>query len=545
MEHRILHLEKQLEALDSFPSGLDLMERSKSGHQGGSSSVEDMWQMMKMKRRLELNEEGVCKAMMVLQDIMLEVNTLKQSQREVQDQIQKVAETAELETRQRLEQSHSAANTEWDKQAIQIELGLLNTQIKELEEKFDVFHETLARRPETKVVQTSRNSQPSDYDISPMSAPIPSTELSQPDEYMMDYSQRTGQEDDPDFTVETPHGMTNILEIGESGQEYEGDLVHAHPGAPLPLNSGINSSMTSLDSSDAPGSPVVTPALPFGATSKELAMLYRRMDALERDKADRTELRILQDNTDDLAMALQDLQDKMSNVNREIRGLSEGPDMLGRLQGATDLTGTSQRSDQRMGETNLSATMQDIEQELKELRKRQRQEEAMEQSATDKPLYLQGHDGELIGNIQKTMARLQEDCEHLTRTTGSLLQDLDQKQRHIDVLYQKVENLDKNKVHREEADKRTMESKVSHTHFGATIEELSRNIQGVMGKVSAQERDWQRLWEKTNVEMQNKLDRMELEPLKNILEQCWRDLRHQLQENPPQYEADEAAGVRK
>lgn len=86
---------------------------------------------------------------------------------------------------------------------------------------------------------------------------------------------------------------------------------------------------------------------------------------------------------------------------------------------------------------------------------------------------------------------------------------------------------------------------MSRALFDATTEHLSRMIQELLGKVGAQEQDWQRLLEKINVEMQNKLDRVELEPLKNILEQCWRDLRRQLQEHPPQYEADGAAGIRK
>ncbi|KAG9473694.1 hypothetical protein GDO78_004152 [Eleutherodactylus coqui] len=151
------------------------------------------------------------------------------------------------------------------------------------------------------------------------------------------------------------------------------------------------------------------------------------------------------------------------------------------------------------------------------------------------------------------MSQLQEECEQLTRTTGSLIQDHEQKQRHIDILYQTVGNLDMKKLDKEiiglqfdaKADKRILESKVSRTHFDATTEHLSRMVQELLGKVNAQEQDWQRLLEKINAEMQNKLDRIELEPLKNILEQCWRDLRRQLQEHPPQYEADKAAGIRK
>ncbi|XP_075701303.1 glutamine-rich protein 2 isoform X2 [Rhinoderma darwinii] len=469
-ERRILHME----ALNNSTSALDLIERSRSGQQGGSS-LEDVWQVMQLKRRLE--------AMTVLQDLMLEVNTLKESQHEVQDQIRKVTETAGLDA------------------------------------------------------QTSITSQPSDNDISPMSEPIQGTDLSQPDEPLLDTSQtKRSQAKGPAVPVNTPHvtqdGMTaSTLEdsqMEKSGLQHEGDLTHSHPGAPVPENTGINPSMTSMDCTPAPGPPGVNLAHPTGATSREQAMLYIRLDALERDKADRTELGLLQRNTDDLDLMLHDLEEKMINLNRQMHDLRGDRDK----RRAMDTTETSHYGDQKLEETsqisqqlcNLRATIQDIENELKKLGKRHKQEKVtMEPS-----MNLQDQDAEWIGHIQKTMLQLQEECERLTRVTGSLIQDHEQKQLHID-----------------EADRRSLESKVSRTHFDAATEHLNHMIQELLGKVSAQEQDWQRLLEKMNVEMQNKLDRMEIEPLKNILEQCWRDLRRQLQEYPPQYEADEAAGIRR
>ncbi|XP_056405818.1 glutamine-rich protein 2 isoform X2 [Hyla sarda] len=500
MEGRLLQVEQQLEALNYFPSGAELIEMSKSGQQGGSSTLRDVWQMMQLKRRLEVNEEGVCKAMSVLQDLMSEVNTLKESHRDVQDQIQK--ETAGL---------------------------------KEVEEKMEIFNESLTKCPGIKA-----------GDSSPVSEPTQDT-----DGHVLDVSQTTlpltqgsNQAKDSALSVEAPYVtmdrmVADILQdaqMEESEQAYERELTHAHPGAPVPHNTGTNCSVSCMNV--APGTPEINPSLLPASTSQELAMLYTRVDALERDKADRTELGLLQKNADNTAMKLSRLNRETQNTDRRLK----------------DLTGLSHHSDQTLEVTSLSATIQDIEKDLSEQRKRQKQEEATkEQSVDDKLIYQQDQDAELFGHIKKTTLRLQEECEQLSKTIGSLIQDHELKQQHIDILYQTVENLDKNKVDKEptgleidvKADKRALESKVSRTLFDATTEHLSGMIQDLLCKVGAQEQDWQRLLQKINVEMENKLDRIELEPLKGILEQCWTDLQRQLQQHPPQYEADEAAGIRK
>lgn len=130
-----------------------------------------------------------------------------------------------------------------------------------------------------------------------MSEPIQGTELSQPNGHLLGTSQTTqsrtqgsNQLEESALPMETPHvtpdGMTvSTLEdtqMGVSGQQHERDLTHAHPGAPVPQNTGINPSMTSINTTAISGSPGV---------------LYTRVDTLEKVKADRTELGLLQRNT--------------------------------------------------------------------------------------------------------------------------------------------------------------------------------------------------------------------------------------------------------
>ncbi|XP_040294748.1 glutamine-rich protein 2-like isoform X1 [Bufo bufo] len=609
--------------------------------------------------------------MTVLQDLMLEINTLKESQRGVQDQIQKLPDTAGVGN---LSQMQLKTETEKDIESLQTELELLKARLKILEDKLEVLYEILARRPEIQDAQMPYSLPPGDI-ISPMSGPAQVTEVSISNGTTLTTSQTTlsqtqgsSQAEESALPVGTTHGVKAGTLEDTPGQMHETDPTYLESS--MAQSTGINPSMTSMDTTLAPGSLEVTPVLPAGATSTEHAMLSTRVDALERDKADRAELGLLQINSDDLAKTVPDLQEKLNCLNKEMQDLRE--DRLEQLQRALDPILT-QQIDQKLEDTNqinqqlghLSATIQDIEKELKELRDRQEKEKAtMEQSVADTSLQLQDQlnmlrgilttmasssstllamsipkdsdsstpvstteaelparcampspdttttseerltcpactidigkkvsqlvsqyehlqkvvtdytsregdgkdlqvgrkasdpsiqDTEVIGYITNTMVQLQEECEQLTQTTRSLIQDHEQKQQHIDILYQAVGKLENKKADKEligleidvKADKSALERKVSRTQFDATTEHLSRMIQELLGKMSAQEQDWQRLLEKISLEMENKLNRIEIESVKNILEERWQDLRRQLQKHPPQYQADEAAGIRK
>uniref|UniRef100_A0A8C0WQ68 DUF4795 domain-containing protein n=1 Tax=Castor canadensis TaxID=51338 RepID=A0A8C0WQ68_CASCN len=166
---------------------------------------------------------------------------------------------------------------------------------------------------------------------------------------------------------------------------------------------------------------------------------------------------------------------------------------------------------------------------------------------------LQSQDEELLGHVQNAILQVQGDCEKLIITTSNLIEDHRQKQRDIDVLYQGIQKLEKEKVNREhlemeidvKADKSALASKVSRVQFDATTEQLNHMMQDLVAKMSGQEQDWQKVLDKLLAEMDSKLDRLELDPLKKMLEDRWKSLRQQLKERSPLYQADEAAAMRR
>ncbi|XP_016067860.1 PREDICTED: glutamine-rich protein 2 [Miniopterus natalensis] len=174
-------------------------------------------------------------------------------------------------------------------------------------------------------------------------------------------------------------------------------------------------------------------------------------------------------------------------------------------------------------------------------------------SRPSKKAKLQSQDEELLGHVQSSILQVQGDCEKLNIIAGNLIEDHRQKQKDIDVLYQGIEKLEKEKANRErlemeidvKADKSALASKVSRIQFDATTEQLNHMMQELVAKMSGQEQDWQKMLDRLLTEMDSKLDRLELDPVKQLLEDRWKSLRQQLKERSPLYQADEAACMRR
>ncbi|XP_059938136.1 glutamine-rich protein 2 [Mesoplodon densirostris] len=212
-------------------------------------------------------------------------------------------------------------------------------------------------------------------------------------------------------------------------------------------------------------------------------------------------------------------------------------------------------------------------------------------SRPSKKAKLQSQDEELLGHVQSAILQVQGDCEKLSITTGNLIEDHRQKQKDIEVLYQGLEKLEKEKANREhlemeinvKADKSALAAKVSRVQFDATTEQLNHMMQELVAKMSGQEEDWQKMLDRLLMEMDSKvrggrlqgpldgdnallsgrrrphllpqsspgphphpqLDRLELDPVKQSLEDRWKSLRLQLKECSPLYQADEAAAMRR
>uniref|UniRef100_A0A8C4SWG5 DUF4795 domain-containing protein n=1 Tax=Erpetoichthys calabaricus TaxID=27687 RepID=A0A8C4SWG5_ERPCA len=151
-------------------------------------------------------------------------------------------------------------------------------------------------------------------------------------------------------------------------------------------------------------------------------------------------------------------------------------------------------------------------------------------------------DAEFLGRIRRDIQQLQAECERLNMTGKHMMDERDQQEQRL------KKKADKVHVEMEidvKADKDALEGKVSRMQFDATTEQLNGMFQDLMSKISGQEQDWQKVVEKISNEMECKLNRIELEPVKRQLEERWNAIRKKLQETTVPYNSDDAAGIRK
>ncbi|KAK2493415.1 hypothetical protein MC885_012350 [Smutsia gigantea] len=166
---------------------------------------------------------------------------------------------------------------------------------------------------------------------------------------------------------------------------------------------------------------------------------------------------------------------------------------------------------------------------------------------------VQSQDEELLGHVQNAILQVQGNCEKLSVTTSSLIEDHRQRQKDIDALCRGLEKLEEEKASSEglamglgvKADKSALAAKVSRVQFDAATQRLTHMMRELAAKMSGQEQDRQKMLDQLLAEMDSKLDRLELDPVKQLLEERWESLRQQLGERSPFYQADEAAAVRR
>ncbi|XP_046530443.1 glutamine-rich protein 2 [Equus quagga] len=251
------------------------------------------------------------------------------------------------------------------------------------------------------------------------------------------------------------------------------------------------------------------------------------------------------------------LQNQLDKLRTIIESMLTSSSTLLSMSMAPHKTLTTLAPGQIDPEATCPACSLDLSHQVSTLVRRYEQLQDMVNNLTttrpSKKTKLQSQDEELLGHVQRAILQVQGDCEKLNITTSNLIEDHRQKQKDIDVLYQGLEKLEKEKANREnlemeidtKADKSALAAKVSRVQFDATTEQLNHMMQELVAKMSGQEQDWQKMLDKLLLEMDTKLDRLELDPVKQLLEDRWKSLRQQLKERSPLYQADEAAAMRR
>ncbi|XP_043087781.1 uncharacterized protein C16orf96 isoform X3 [Puntigrus tetrazona] len=462
-EERLRRMEEQMRALEALPSAAELVR--------SDTALGDMWTLMQLRGKAQANEDGVSKCMALIQDLLKEIQELKESRDD-----------------------------------LRLEVDALSDQLSQLNVK-ELADRILAMEQYCHQVEDLDNAT-KDLKDKMAQYPVPE-ELTQCVTWeVMQAALISERQKIQEGLQDTLSAAKNIAPVHplNLGTPFKEDRAGAGGTAGADLSRRVSPPQQSLSdgalctvtgrrlsrvSIGAERYPETVEALmEVGGLRDRHESLEARVGRLEADKADRTQLQHLRD---------------LLNAMEERQIPDQVPEQLNYLRTLVD---------------SLLADK--------------------EKSAG------------LVSNLEAAVLQLQAECEKLHGTSNRLTEEHGKKQTHIDRLFKVVEELDEKKADKQavemeieiKADKRALESKVSREQFDSTTEQLSNMLQDLLRKVSAQEQDWNKVIEKISAEMDFKLNRIELDPLKKQLDDRWRTIHKHLQ-TPPIPEQDDAAGLRK
>ncbi|XP_066546012.1 uncharacterized protein C16orf96 homolog [Amia ocellicauda] len=138
----------------------------------------------------------------------------------------------------------------------------------------------------------------------------------------------------------------------------------------------------------------------------------------------------------------------------------------------------------------------------------------------------------------------QAQSEKLSTTTEQLLCHWRDIQDRVTTLEQERDDYKRLGSGNSEAASEGQQDTVSQSQLSAVSQQLSTMLQDLLDRISTQDRDWQGILDKLLKDMDSKLDRMELAPLRSELEAGWRTVKQRLREAPA-FDTDTPAGFRK
>ncbi|XP_071667657.1 uncharacterized protein [Patagioenas fasciata] len=271
--------------------------------------------------------------------------------------------------------------------------------------------------------------------------------------------------------------------------------------------------------------------------------------------------------------SLQGMDYELEYVKHEVRQLEEAFGKLG-LAGDDGKAGSSDQSPLQLGsaqqemiqatlETLVTRRTKQLQAQLDELRaivESAGQELAggildtrMHVAQLVQHVVTSQQDEQLLKHIQASVRQVQGDCEKLRIVLQGLLDHRCQEEKSIEALSRCVERLEEEKAGKEElllgiaakADKTSLAGKVSHSQFEASVEQLKEKMEELTSRVTGQEQGWHQVHRRLREEMDSKLDRLELGPFRQQLEEQWNSLQEQLEEKVSRAAAGEVAGIKK
>ncbi|KAK7174216.1 hypothetical protein R3I93_001422 [Phoxinus phoxinus] len=638
MEERVRGMEEQLRALEALPTASELMGSS-------DTALSDMWTLMQLRRKAQGNEDGVSKCMDLIQDLLKEVQALKESRDDLRQEVNALnGQLSQLnmnELADRIVAMEQYCNRVQDLDNTTKELKDRMAQYPVPEEltqcvTWDEMQTALIseRQKIQEGLQGTVSAAKDTVPVLPLNLGSPIKDdragaggtagvgLSPPHQSLSDEAlcaatgrplsrvsvgaerypetvealKEVGRLRDRHESLETRVGQLEANKADRTQLQHLRDLLTAMGERQIPdhVPEQLNHLRTLVDSlleekekvsevesvlmnmssdscgrstgsasdQDTDASQIEHLTLQTSHIRIAVLKLDEKVQVLMREKSDRKEERSSQDRhtqeqLNSLRVMIEDVMSSSSSPlsksqQQEAVEFSKAAALVQSSgQDQVQSSGQVQSSDQDQGQQQKEG--HDVNQEVSQLPK------SYCKPPEDKTTHIKNQEHrdrikntDVASDVEGVLLQLQADSERLHSTSRRLTEEHSQKQIHIDRLYKVLEELDEKKADKEllemkieiKADKRALESKVSRMQFDSMIEQLNNMLQELLGKISGQEKDWNKLMEKISTEMDCKLNRIELDPLKKQLDDRWRNIHKNLQtQSLP--EQDDAAGLRK
>ncbi|XP_070187537.1 uncharacterized protein [Littorina saxatilis] len=213
-------------------------------------------------------------------------------------------------------------------------------------------------------------------------------------------------------------------------------------------------------------------------------------------------------------------------------------------QRVTDLEGEMENKMDKKDLENLG-NMSELLEELKKLRSDMQD---LQDAVAEDGESLKG-----LQRLQQMLGILETTISTLKDKTRTLEEDGRNKDLSIEKLFGLCGGLEKIKADKEyvamevdvKADRKQLDGKVNQHLFDSTTAGINRTIQDILDKLSGTSDEWKNMLAKLTNDLDGKLDRLELNPLKEWLEKKLKALSKKIKEGSLQWTDDEAAGLKK
>ncbi|KAF3429911.1 hypothetical protein E2986_01138 [Frieseomelitta varia] len=158
-----------------------------------------------------------------------------------------------------------------------------------------------------------------------------------------------------------------------------------------------------------------------------------------------------------------------------------------------------------------------------------------------------------IDDLISRINDIQAEMKKLSQTVDRLIDDRESREMHLNALFEQVELLKTIKADREDleealadkADAQAIHRKVSYDQFDAACDDLAHGLEDAIYKLGQQEEIWQQALNEVQKEMEGKVDKIEISPLKDFVHHRLKSLQDKLKKVAEARQEIEAAGTKK